>query len=1595
MDRQNRGAASLFSAALDDNHPLLTSLLAAAPVTAVPPSPVPHPRRQGGGPNAASAGSKPPAAAAQPALRAPTGGPLSLLFDRNDSGATAAHLAASHGATRVMRHLLRAGASLAEPGAMRALLHARDVESYWTPLHRAAHAGSLGVALQLVDAGAAIDDGSEKAILRRGGRDYSAWAKPSLRPPPHAAGSGGSGLGDREGLTPLDLLAAQRAAGLGAVRSMRADLLSGLQRGVVRRPWVAHGSGSGGGGKKGVAAHAVGTSGQPRPISSSPLGPAALSSRSGGGGGGSLSQRARSASWTRFSLDNDDDGSNEPDDSGGSGSRHDNEADRSSVSSRSSRVSIHSAGHREALALVAASVSRDAVSTPVRPSSRAAAAAAATNDTDAAVPAHTTAAATTAHAASPALSSRASPAPSLGGSSGGGRAGGGRRRRNSSNARRGRGGRGGGGGGGGGGVSASPAASGGATRRRRRSSRGSASSASVSGEDDEEDIDALLADLQLPGSAAVLTAAAIASGAAFVAPARGGGGRRDGGSGGVGSLIDEGELVHGLFSAATAALLLEPEQEGEDGGDAAATTSTTAASSSIVSSAAVTSPPPFNFQRAVEVRMVPLAPPSRAEQRAALTDSDPHLALLSFGRNEFQLGYATGSIAGDIQPTPRVVVTDAVPVAADSSGATTSEARRPLPAPLIVAVSAAKHHTMVLRADGTVLVWGMAQNGRLGLGTTAATAVSAAAAAAVVVTGPIPGGADGGHGATPLLCGGALGEGSSFSSTTATAAALVVGGTAAATVVLQPTLLRELSVAHIVVMLCAGERHSIAVTQAGAAFTWGDGSRGALGHPLSSSSSSGGGGGGGGGGGAGDAPAAYSLICPTPRRVEGPLRRVRVVAAAAAPYHSIFLSIAGELFSCGSNLAGAAGLKDIPTAASVATVGHGGAALSQLPPGAAQLLQSGGGSGGGGGGGGGANGRAPRVSPELVAACTVWGVPRRVDVIHGGGGGGGVQASSSSPSFFNRTVNRIQHYQQQGGQRGGQSSGASPSTIVAVAAAEAYTIALTAGGSVALCGLGSPSWRWISFARHEADQRDLRAAVGAPLFEPQGGGTSHCSGGNSSSSWGAGARPALSAEALLSSYGFSVDITGNSSSSGSGSAEDGEGAGNGGGSSGSSDWARQRGSRRRGGGGVAPALSGGSSGGGVGMQSAAPGALSQQQHATAREGGGGGGGGRGGGAPIIQLAAAKHHAVALDDAGCVWTWGERRGLLGEGDAPPPPSPAPFPSSSSSSTPFSVANTTANSSGGGGGFSSLWTSAWSAPSRVAPLARAGVRVVKVAAALHHTLAVSADGSLYSWGDEAAARMGLLGHGAGEAAVLPRRVAAVRGCVDVAAGDHHTVVVTATLPAPLPPLRPHVEDLTEVLRTALEEGGAVRIEQEAAAAATAAAAAGARGTGRRPTAIPATTAAAAAAVSAWVTSGVGAPPVGGGSNPAVNSLARVLLTHSQSGGSSIGAAAAAAVGVGVNGGGDRAAGGDTSTSTTATTYAGVLDEDMQRAWVAAVASARLHQAPSFGDIATTTPLPRTWWPSPPAAWPLACPPCGPCASGSLPGPPPFRPWAPYWP
>jgi len=123
---------------------------------------------------------------------------------------------------------------------------------------------------------------------------------------------------------------------------------------------------------------------------------------------------------------------------------------------------------------------------------------------------------------------------------------------------------------------------------------------------------------------------------------------------------------------------------------------------------------------------------------------------------------------------------------------------------------------------------------------------------------------------------------------------------------------------------------------------------------------------------------------------------------------------------------------------------------------------------------------------------------------------------------------------------------------------------------------------------------------------------------------------------------------------------------------------------------------------------------------------------------VTSITAARHHTVAITREGRVYTWGHGRGgRLGHGDENPRLT----------------------------------------PTLVATLAHK--QIVCVAAAENHTVCASADGNVYSWGSDRFGQLGLSSNLPGGCRLAPNKVETLRRVqvVGVAAGASHTVALTS--------------------------------------------------------------------------------------------------------------------------------------------------------------------------------------------------------------------------
>jgi alpha-tubulin suppressor-like RCC1 family protein len=171
---------------------------------------------------------------------------------------------------------------------------------------------------------------------------------------------------------------------------------------------------------------------------------------------------------------------------------------------------------------------------------------------------------------------------------------------------------------------------------------------------------------------------------------------------------------------------------------------------------------------------------------------------------------------------------------------------------------------------------------------------------------------------------------------------------------------------------------------------------------------------------------------------------------------------------------------------------------------------------------------------------------------------------------------------------------------------------------------------------------------------------------------------------------------------------------------------------------------------------------------------------------VAAVAAGAGHSLALAADGSVWSWGfGGDGQLGHGDTQDQLLPKRIEAFAGqrvvavSAEDHSLATTADGAvwSWGGGGYGKLGhgdTQRQLLPKKIE--AFTGQRVVAVSAGFEHSLAITADGSAWSWGSGA---FGRLGHDDEQRQPLPKKVEALagRGVVAVSAGGLHSLAITA--------------------------------------------------------------------------------------------------------------------------------------------------------------------------------------------------------------------------
>ena len=176
-----------------------------------------------------------------------------------------------------------------------------------------------------------------------------------------------------------------------------------------------------------------------------------------------------------------------------------------------------------------------------------------------------------------------------------------------------------------------------------------------------------------------------------------------------------------------------------------------------------------------------------------------------------------------------------------------------------------------------------------------------------------------------------------------------------------------------------------------------------------------------------------------------------------------------------------------------------------------------------------------------------------------------------------------------------------------------------------------------------------------------------------------------------------------------------------------------------------------------------------------------------GGERAVSVSAAVYHSLALTADGAVWSWGEGNfGRLGHGDQQDQLQPKKIEAFAgqrvvavSAGAYHSLALTADSAvwSWGAGFFGKLGQGDQQAqwqPKKIEALA--GQRVVAVSAGGFHCLALTADSAVWSWGKGGD---GQLGHSDEQMQLLPKKIETFAGqrVVAVSAGDSHSLAVTA--------------------------------------------------------------------------------------------------------------------------------------------------------------------------------------------------------------------------
>jgi alpha-tubulin suppressor-like RCC1 family protein/predicted cupin superfamily sugar epimerase len=167
---------------------------------------------------------------------------------------------------------------------------------------------------------------------------------------------------------------------------------------------------------------------------------------------------------------------------------------------------------------------------------------------------------------------------------------------------------------------------------------------------------------------------------------------------------------------------------------------------------------------------------------------------------------------------------------------------------------------------------------------------------------------------------------------------------------------------------------------------------------------------------------------------------------------------------------------------------------------------------------------------------------------------------------------------------------------------------------------------------------------------------------------------------------------------------------------------------------------------------------------------------------VVAVSAGDSHTVALKGDGTVWCWGSNGyGQLGDGTGTPRTAPVQVVglsgiSAVAAGSTHSVAVKNDGTVWGWGSNAYSQLGDGTTTQRFLPVRATGLSgAVSVAAGAGHTVAVRGDGTVWAWGANQGGQLGIGSSSPTSAVPLP--VPAVTGAVSAAAADSHSVVVTA--------------------------------------------------------------------------------------------------------------------------------------------------------------------------------------------------------------------------